>query len=64
MRQRILGGIGFVWGGLILMSHLRRGGPVSGSEAYVAGQNAAVVVGILLLVVGRYYFLRKPSRSV
>lgn len=63
MRQRIVGGIGVVWGGLILMNRLLSGGPAPGNRSYVAGQNVALAFGVLLFAVGLYYVLKKPSRS-
>jgi hypothetical protein len=63
MRQRILGGIGVVWGGLMLINRLLRGGPAPGNGSYVAGQNVALVFGVLLFAGGLYYVLKRPSRS-
>jgi hypothetical protein len=63
MRQRVLGGIGVLWGGLILLGRLFRPAPPSGSGAYGAGQNAALALGVLLFAVGLYYLLRKSSGS-
>ena len=63
MRQRVLGGIGVLWGGLILLNRLFGAAPPSGSGAYSAGQNAALVFAVLLFAVGLYYLLRKPSGS-
>jgi hypothetical protein len=40
-----------VWGGLILVTSLMRGGP-QGSGAYAAGQTGASVLGVLLLIIG------------
>ncbi len=60
MRQRVLGGIGVLWGGGILLSRVLNG-PPQGNPDYVAGRNAALVFGALLLVVGAYYLLRKPT---
>jgi hypothetical protein len=58
MRNRIFGAIGVLWGGAILLSAFLRGGP-QGSGSYVAGQAAALVFALLLLVVGAYYLLKK-----
>jgi hypothetical protein len=58
MRQRILGGIGVVWGGALLLRRMVAG-PPAGQGAYAAGQNGALVFAVLLLVVGLYYLIRK-----
>jgi hypothetical protein len=57
MRNRIFGAIGVIWGGLMLVSALLRGGP-QGSGAYAAGQNAALVFAVLLVLVGGYYLAK------
>lgn len=57
MRNRILGGIGVLWGGAMLLRFfLQRGS--SGSRAYAAGQTAAVAFGALLFLVGLYYLIK------
>jgi hypothetical protein len=63
VRQRVLGGIGVLWGGLILLSRVFGGAPPAGSGAYGAGRNAALVFAVLLFSVGLYYLLRKSSGS-
>ena len=60
MRQRILGGLGVVWGGLILLRQVL-GGPPPGEGAYAAGHTTGLVIGALLFVVGLHYLLRKPA---
>ena len=63
MRNRILGAIGVIWGGLILLGRLIGGGPEDGAGAYAAGQMTGVVFGVLLLVVGLYYLTRSNGSS-
>ena len=61
MRNKIFGGIGILWGGGILFRWLTSGASNGGSSAYQNGQSVAVVFGAIMLVVGLYYFFRKPS---
>jgi LPXTG-motif cell wall-anchored protein len=61
MRNKIFGGIGILWGGALLVRWLMADAPASGASAYQSGQSAAVVFGILLLIVGLYYFFKKPA---
>jgi uncharacterized membrane protein YfcA len=58
MRDRVLGAIGVIWGGLILVGRLGGGDPVTGAGAYAAGQMTGLIFGVLLLVVGLYYLTR------
>jgi hypothetical protein len=51
MRNIILGGLGAAWGAAILIAKLA-GGNTSPGGAYGAGQSAALIVAVLLLVVG------------
>jgi len=62
MRNRIVGAIGMVWGGAILFSRLilSRTQSAPGS-AYASGQSAGLIFGVLLFVVGAYYFFKKPA---
>ena len=62
MRNRIAGGIAVVWGGGMLVSAFLRGGP--GSGAYGAGQPAALVIAVLLVVVGVYYLLKGSGKKL
>jgi hypothetical protein len=62
MRNRIFGAIGVIWGGLMLVSAFLRGGP-QGSGSYAAGQNAALVFAVLLVLVGGYYLLKGGQRT-
>jgi len=63
MRNRVLGAIGVIWGGLILLGRLIGGDPEEGAGAYAAGQMTGVVFGVLLLVVGLYYLTRSNGSS-
>jgi hypothetical protein len=62
MRNRIFGAIGVIWGGLMLVSAISRGGP-QGSGAYAAGQTGAQVFAVLLVVVGGYYLLKGGQKT-
>jgi hypothetical protein len=62
MRNRIFGGVGVVWGILILLNAFMRGGP-QGSGAYAAGQTGALVFAVLLVVVGGYYLLKGGRKT-
>jgi hypothetical protein len=59
MRNRIMGGIGVVWGGGVVLYGLfgqdRAGG------AYGAGQMAAIVFGACMLIAGLYYLIKGDS---
>ena len=58
MRNRVLGAIGVIWGGLILLGRLASGGADDGAGAYGAGRAVGLVFAVLLLVVGLYYLVR------
>ena len=58
MRNRILGAIGVLWGGFVLMGRLTVDHPVDGAGAYAAGQTAALIFAVLLLVVGLFYLIK------
>jgi len=62
MRNKIMGGIGVIWGGAVLLRALLLGGP-SGSGAYQVGQTGALVFGVLLLVAGLYYFFKAAPKK-
>jgi hypothetical protein len=62
MRNRIFGAIGVIWGGLMLVSAFLRGGP-QGSGAYAAGQTAALVFAVLLVIVGGYTLLKSGQKT-
>ena len=61
MRNKIFGGIGILWGAALLVRWLMTDAPASDASAYQSGQSAAVVFGGLLLIVGLYYFFKKPA---
>lgn len=61
MRNKIFGAIGAIWGGLILLNGLMSNSSGSASGAYNSGQTGGLVFGGLLLVVGVYYFFKKPK---
>jgi hypothetical protein len=62
MRNRIFGAIGVIWAGLMLVSAYLRGG-AQGSGAYAAGQSAALVFAVLLVIVGGYYLMRGGAKK-
>ena len=62
MKNKILGSIAAIWGLLILVNGLLSA-PTGGSEAYSGGFMVGLVFGALLLVLGLFYFFRKPSGS-
>ena len=64
MRNRIFGAIGAIWGALILYNGLSSpvaGAAAAGSSAYESGKAIAIVFGVALVVVGIYYFFKKPK---
>jgi heme A synthase len=56
MRNRILGAIGVLWGGMALLNWFR-GDRSHGTGAYAVGYSAGVIFGALLFLVGGYYLL-------
>lgn len=62
MRNRILGAIGLIWGGLILISGLSGGPAPADSPAfqggYTVGTYASLVFGAVLAVAGLYYLIK------
>jgi len=62
MRNRILGGIGVLWGGGILVSTFVKGTP-QGPGAYAQGQMFGTALGALLFLVSLYYLIKGPSRA-
>jgi hypothetical protein len=56
MRNRIMGGIGVVWGGGVVLYGLF--GTERGEGAYGAGQMAAVVFGACMFLAGLYYLIK------
>jgi hypothetical protein len=61
MRDKIFGGIGILWGGAVVFRWLTSGTPDIGSSAYRTGHSGGVVLAALMLMLGLYYFFRKPS---
>ena len=55
MRNKIFGGIGVVWGGLIVARWFLTGAEVN-DGAYGSGQFGAVVFGAIMFACGIYYF--------
>jgi len=62
MRNRILGGIGVLWGGGILVSTFMKGTP-QGQGAYAQGQMFGIAFGALLFLVGLYYLVKGPGKA-
>lgn len=62
MRNKIFGAIGALWGGAVLFNGIL-GQPQQGASAYQAGQTGALIFGGLMLVVGLYYFFKKPKQK-
>jgi hypothetical protein len=63
MYQRLLGIVGVLWGGGILLSGLLSRGKASGSGDYAAGQSAAWIFGLLLLMAGIFSLIKGQSKS-
>jgi hypothetical protein len=59
MRNKIFGAIGAIWGALIILNWLFGTRP-DGNTAYQSGQSAAVIMGVIMLFAGLYYFFKKP----
>jgi hypothetical protein len=62
MRNKIMGGIGIIWGGVILLRALF-GSSEPSAGAYKAGQTGGLMFGVLLLVVGLYYFFKAAPKK-
>jgi hypothetical protein len=58
-----MGAIGFLFGTLVLVSNLLRGPRARVSGAYAQGQYGALVIAALLVVVGAYYFFKRPAST-
>ena len=58
MKDKILGGIGVLWGGGLVVRWLLTD-EQSTNSAYQAGQDTAVMFGAVMLVIGAYYLFRK-----
>lgn len=61
MRNKILGGIGILWGGAIVNRWLLGSSPLSGTTAYQTGQAFAVALGAAMFVAGLYCFFKKSA---
>lgn len=61
MRNRIIGGIGVLWGGWIMLHWLLSDAPAGASSAYRSGQSGAALFGAAMFCVGLYYFFKKPA---
>lgn len=61
MRNRIFGGIGVVWGGLVLVRYFFVSSPPE-TGARQAGSTAALVLAGLMFVVGLYYLIKGDSK--
>jgi LPXTG-motif cell wall-anchored protein len=61
LRNKIFGGIGVIWGSLILYNGLTSSASEASSTAYKSGQTGALVFGAVLLGLGLYYFFKKPK---
>lgn len=59
MRNKIFGGIGFVWGALILLRFFLY--PPQGVGSYQAGQYMGVAIGVVMLFTGLYYLVKKSE---
>jgi hypothetical protein len=61
--QIVLGGVIAAWGALLLIRALFAVDPVQGTGAYAAGQSAAPIFGLVLLVVGAMALYRGVRRN-
>jgi LPXTG-motif cell wall-anchored protein len=61
VRNKIFGGIGVIWGSLILYNGLTSNASEASSAAYKNGQTGALVFGAVLLGLGLFYFFKKPK---
>lgn len=61
MRTKNLGAIGAVWGGLIIANNLLSE-RADGNTAYESGHTLGIVLGLIILVAGLYYFFKKPNQ--
>jgi hypothetical protein len=71
MRNKIFGGIGILWGGLMTAQWIfgtspqaSADGATAYSASYAAGTGFAHVLGVLMLIAGLYYFFKKPNKSL
>lgn len=61
MRNKIAGAIGAIWGGSMVVSWLFSSRPVNMNTSYQAGNDAAVIFGLLMMLAGIYSFFKKTS---
>lgn len=61
MRNRIIGGIAAIWGAIVVISGLLRGGSQAEGD-YTTGQIRAMVFGALLFLIGMYYLIKGNAR--
>ena len=59
MKNKVLGGIGILWGGGILFNWLNGGG--GGGGAYGAGQDFAAIFGLVMFLAGVHYLFNKKA---
>ena len=58
MRNKIIGGVGILWGGAIVARYFLAE-QTAGSEAYQLGKTGAVIIGLVMLIWGLYYVFKK-----
>jgi hypothetical protein len=61
VRNKIFGAIGVLWGGGILFRWFTQGPSTSMPSAYQSGEHAAMLFGLVMLVVGFYYLFKKSA---
>ena len=61
MRNRIFVATGAIWCGSMCDNWLFSSRPVNMNAHYQAGNDAAIIIGFLMMLVGTYYFLKKLS---
>ncbi len=61
MRNKIFGAIGTIWGGFIIFSFLTGQVEPAGNQAYQTGQTTALIFGVVMFLLGIYYFFKKPK---
>jgi len=59
MRNKVIGGIGVIWGALMLVHWFTSEKYID--EAYQLGHNTAAILGAVVLASGLYYFFKKPK---
>lgn len=64
MSNRFIGVISVLWGGGLLLFKLLSGGQAQANDAYAAGQSAGWIFGLVLFLVGIYYLVRSPQKSL